>query len=154
MKVLLRLLVLVLLLVAAFAGWAYYRLVTPPADLYLASGEFAGCPERPSCVSSLAQDDRHKVAALGYTGDLSASYVMLHEVVERLGGVIQQEQPDYIHAVFVDRRYGLPLTDDLELLMLQNGRIDVRSVSRFSYDDRGVNRARVEQIRQAFEAIP
>lgn len=154
MKFLLRLIVLVLLIaVAGLAVGAYYTL-TPPPDLYLNKGEFGGCPKRPSCVSSMAKDDLHKVAALGYTGDMGINYVIMHEVVERLGGEIQQEQSGYIHAVFVVQRFGFPLRDDLEVLMLASGRVDVRSASRFAYNDKGSNRARVEQLRQAFEAMP
>jgi uncharacterized protein (DUF1499 family) len=154
MKFLLRLIVLVLLIaVAGLAVGAYYTL-TPPPDLYLNKGEFGGCPKRPSCVSSMAKDDLHKVAALGYTGDMGINYVIMHEVVERLGGEIQQEQSGYIHAVFVVKRFGFPLRDDLEVLMLASGRVDVRSASRFAYNDKGSNRARVEQLRRAFEAMP
>ncbi len=152
MKFLLRLVILLLLLAAGAVAVGAYRTLTPPDDLYLNTGEFAQCPKWASCVSSLAKDDLHRVAALGYTGDMASNYVMLHEVVERLGGEIQQEQPGYIHAVFVEPRFGL--RDDLEVLMLPSGRVDVRSASRFAYDDRGVNRARVEQLRRAFEAMP
>jgi uncharacterized protein (DUF1499 family) len=140
-----------LLLVVAVAFGAY-KTLTPPTHLYFKTGHFSTCPKRPSCVSSLATDDLHRVAALGYSGDFAAGYVMLKEVVERMGGKIEDEQEGYIHAVFVSPK--LKLRDDLELLMLPNGRVDVRSISRFSYDDRGSNRARVEQLRQAFEAMP
>jgi uncharacterized protein (DUF1499 family) len=147
-----RLIVGLLLLALAGVGFGAYRTLTPPGHLYINAGHFGGCPKRPSCVSSLATDDMHRVAALGYSGDSAANYVMLHEVVERLGGRIEDEKEGYIHAVFLTPE--LKLRDDLELLMLPNGRVDVRSISRFSYDDRGSNRARVEQLRQAFEAMP
>jgi uncharacterized protein (DUF1499 family) len=152
LRFLLTCLALLLIAVVTAAGYGIWRTPTPPDDLYLSTGEFAACPQRPSCVSSVAKDDQHKVAALGYTGDMAGNYVMLHEVVERLGGEIKQEQPGYIHAVFMAPRFGL--RDDLEVLMLPNGRVEVRSVSRFAYKDGGTNRARVEQLRQAFEAIP
>ena len=135
-----------------FAGYGVYRSLTPPSDLYSTTGQFAGCPTRPSCVSSMAGDDLHKVAALGYSGDFAANYVMLKEVVERIGGTIEHEREGYIHAVFVTPK--MKFHDDLELLMLPNGRVGVRSISRFAYDDHGVNRSRVEQLRRAFEAMP
>jgi uncharacterized protein (DUF1499 family) len=147
-----RLIVSVLLLALAVIGFGSYRTLTPPGHLYYNAGVFGGCPKRPSCVSSLATDDMHRVAALGYSGDSAASYVMLKEVVERMGGKIEHEKEGYIHAVFLSEK--LELRDDLELLMLPDGHVDVRSISRFSYDDRGANRARVEQLRQAFEAMP
>lgn len=141
-----------LLLLLAGVAFGAYKTLTPPSHLYYQAGHFGSCPTRPSCVSSLATDDLHRVAALGYSGDFAANYVMLKEVVERMGGTIEHEQQGYIHAVFLSPK--LKLRDDLEVLMLATGRVDVRSISRFSYDDRGSNRARVEQLRQAFEAMP
>lgn len=123
-----------------------------PAGLYASTKLFAGCPARPNCVSSVADDDVHRVAALGYTGDPARAVVMLRELLERQGGKIDHEAPDYLHAVFVSPK--LRLRDDLELLVLPEGRIEVRSVSRFGYEDFGVNRERVEELRRSFEAQP
>jgi uncharacterized protein (DUF1499 family) len=147
-----RLIIGLLLLALAFVGFGAWRNFNDPDDLYLATQEFAGCPERPSCVSSKATDDLHRVAALGYTGDMSSAFVLLREVVERLGGKIEQERPDYLHAVFESPE--LKLRDDMELLLLPEGKVEVRSVSRFNWHDRGANRARVEELRRAFEAMP
>lgn len=149
MKALLKLIVVAAL---GLAAYGVYATVTPPKHLYFLSHSFGGCPQRPSCVSSRAEDDQHRVAALGYTGDANTAYAMLREVVEREGGRIQHESPEYLHAVFTSPR--LKLRDDVELLVLPEGRIDVRSVARFGYDDFGENRERVEKIRQGFEAIP
>lgn len=149
MKTLLKLLLLIALIAV---GLGIYKTATTPTDLYVASKQFAGCPARPSCVSSLAEDPAHSVAALGYAGDPSTAYSMLREVIERMGGKVAHESPGYLHAVFITptMRY----RDDLELLMLPEGKIEVRSISRFGYRDFGVNRARVEALRQAFEAVP
>jgi uncharacterized protein (DUF1499 family) len=148
-KTLLSVLTLAALAVVAIG---VYKTLTPPAHLYARTGEFGGCPDRPSCVSSLAQDDTHRVAALAYTGDSSTALSMLREVIERMGGRIEHEKDGYVHAVFTTptMRY----RDDVELLVLPEGRIEVRSVSRFGYRDFGVNRDRVEALRQAFEAVP
>jgi uncharacterized protein (DUF1499 family) len=128
-----------------------YLTATLPDHLYATTGQFSGCPARPSCVSSLAKDDVHRVAALAYTGDAGTALSMLREVIERMGGHIEHESPGYVHAVFTTP--GLRLRDDLELLVLPEGRIEVRSISRFGYRDLG-NRQRVETLRQAFEAVP
>lgn len=143
---------LLLLLVLIVIGAGVYKTMTTPAHLYAVSGSFAGCPPRPSCVSSLAEDDLHRVAALGYAGDALTALSMLREVIERLGGKIAHESPGYLHAVFTTptMRY----RDDLEVLVLPEGKIEVRSISRFGYRDFGVNRERVERLRQAFEAVP
>lgn len=143
-----------LLLIAAIAvvGLGIYKTLTPPADLYVRTQSFAACPPRPSCVSSVATDDQHRVAALGYTTDSSTAFSLLREVVERMGGQILDETPEYLHAVFVSAK--MRYRDDLELLVLPGGKIEVRSVSRFGYKDFGVNRERVENLRRAFEAMP
>lgn len=147
-----RLFTVLLLAALAVAAVGAYLNFTSPGDLYRETKVFGGCPERPSCVSSLATDDLHRVAALGYTGDMSTAYALLREVIERIGGSIEYEDAGYIHAVFVSPRAGL--RDDLEVLMLPDGRVEVRSVSRVSWHDMGKNRTRVEELRRAFEAMP
>ena len=143
---------LVLIAALMVVGTGVYKTLDTPAHLYAETGRFAGCPERPSCVSSLAADDEHRVAALGYAGDALTALSMLREVVDRMGGRIEHESAGYLHAVFTTptMRY----RDDLELLVLPEGRIEVRSISRFGYRDFGVNRSRVEQLRRSFEAVP
>jgi uncharacterized protein (DUF1499 family) len=147
-KTLAKLLLLAVLLVI---GAGIYCTVTQPDHLYATTGQFSGCPARPSCVSSLAKDDVHRVAALAYTGDAGTALSMLREVIERMGGHIAHESPGYVHAEFTSPQ--LHLRDDLELLVLPQGKIEVRSISRFGYKDLG-NRQRVEALRQAFEAVP
>lgn len=149
MKIL-AIMVLVLALIVVSVG--VVQTLRTPEHLYAKAGSFAGCPARPSCVSSLAQDDEHRVAALGYAGDALTALAMLREVVERMGGRIEHESAGYLHAVFTTptMRY----RDDLELLVLPEGKIEVRSISRFGYRDFGVNRDRVEQLRRGFEAVP
>lgn len=56
---------------------------------------------------------------------------------------------NYIHAVF--QTPTMKYRDDLELLVGTDGQIKVRSISRFGYRDFGVNRARVEALREAYE---
>lgn len=143
---------LLLLAAVAVTGLGVYKTLTAPGDLYAFTQTFAGCPPRPSCVSSVVEDDQQRVAGLVYAGDASTAFSMLHEVVERMGGKIAHESPGYLHAVFETPT--MHYRDDLELLVLPEGRIDVRSVSRFGYRDFGVNRDRVEALRQAFEAQP
>lgn len=149
MRMLVKLLLLAALVVA---GLGVYRTLRPPADLYAITGNFPGCPQHANCVSSLAGDDAHRVAALAYTGDDLTALSMLREVIERMGGHIEHEAPGYVHAVFTSPR--LHLRDDLELLVLPEGRIELRSISRFGYGSFGINRQRVEELRRAFEAVP
>jgi uncharacterized protein (DUF1499 family) len=66
---------------------------------------------------------------------------------------IVAEQADYLHAECSSLVFGF--VDDLEFQMDRLGRkIHVRSASRTGKYDFGVNRRRVEAIRQAFAAQP
>lgn len=123
-----------------------------PSDLYTSDGKFAGCPSRPSCVSSQATDDEHRVPQLGFSSDPMLAHALLKEVIQRMNGKIVHERPNYLHAVFVSPI--MHFRDDVELLLHPDGTVDVRSVSRFGWWDFGDNRKRVEAIRQQFEAMP
>ena len=105
---------------------------------------FDPVPDSPNCVSSRApQDDStHYVAPLqGVTLDqvTSAALAMPRtELVEQADG--------YAHIVF--RTALLRFKDDLELEQ-EDGVVHVRSASRVGYSDLGVNRKRVEALRDA-----
>lgn len=119
-----------------------YKTVSEPEILYVHSGSLAECPNRPSCVASLAApDSAFHVAPLP-----QASSEQIRDAVIQIGGQIKHQSDGYLHAVFVTPR--MKFHDDLEVL--QDGeQWQVRSVSRFAYRDFDVNRKRVETLRQA-----
>ena len=126
-----------------------YKTFQVPDDLWIITQKFPGCPSRPSCVSSVAQDDVHKVEPLRYAGDAAAARQKLEQVIRRMQLTrIEHATPEYLHVVF--QTPTMHFHDDVELLVQAGGLIQVRSISRFGYGDRGVNRARVEAIREAF----
>ena len=113
--------------------------------------DLAPCPFWSNCVCS--RDDaspRHRIAPFAVSGD----------PVEALGRLkaLLEEQPrteivtateDYLHAVCRTRR---GFADDVEFrLYPEQGVIHVRSASRFGIGDWGVNRKRVEALRQRFQ---
>lgn len=127
------------------------RTLTTPDHLYATSGEFAGCPSRPSCVSSRASSADHQIEPLQYDGQMSVVVSRLERIVTGMEGASSvRRDGNYIHAVFQTPL--MKYRDDLELLVAADGHIDVRSISRFGYRDFGVNRARVESLRQAYAA--
>lgn len=64
---------------------------------------------------------------------------------------IRRDEAAYLHAEF--RSLIFRFVDDVEFLLdADAGVIHVRSASRLGYSDLGVNRRRVEAIRQAFSA--
>lgn len=135
-------------------GWAVYKSLTPPDDRYAVTGTFPDCPSRPSCVSSMDNNPVHAIAPLRYCDDAEAAKERLVSALRAVSGfsALEGEGP-YLHAVYVTptMRY----RDDLELLLRDDGTIDVRSVSRIGYRDFGVNRERVEALRKRYmDAAP
>ncbi|MCH9699088.1 MAG: DUF1499 domain-containing protein [Gammaproteobacteria bacterium] len=109
------------------------------------------CPDSPNCVSSLSNDNKHRVQALQYH-DVSAQEAMsiLYQVLTDMTNPVRQvTEHQYYHAQFNSTVFGF--VDDVYCL-LNTGKthIDIYSASRTGYYDFGVNRKRVEQIRTQF----
>lgn len=69
------------------------------------------------------------------------------------GARIAEEKAGYLRAEYRSALFGF--VDDVELLLDEAAkRIDVRSASRTGYFDFGVNRRRVEEIRDRFAREP
>lgn len=108
----------------------------------------APCPNKPNCVCSEAVDRRHAIAPLTLRGDPAEAWPAIREIIEKLPRTrIISCDGNYLHAEFRTRL--LRFVDDLELLLdAERGRIAVRSASRVGHSDMGVNRKRVESLRQ------
>lgn len=110
-------------------------------------GRLKPCPPAPHCVSSLATDARHRIDAFTLA-DPATGWARVAEVVAaQPRTTLVTREAGYLHAEVVSP-WGV-YTDDLELLLGADGRIDVRSTSRIGYYDFGVNRERVEALRAA-----
>lgn len=111
-------------------------------------GKHLDCADSPNCVSSTATGD-HAVDPLLFADGAEAAHGRLLKILQGLPRTtVVTNRPDYIHAVTRSQLWGFP--DDVEFVF-GDGRIDVRSAARMGYSDLGVNRARVEAIRAAFE---
>jgi uncharacterized protein (DUF1499 family) len=118
---------------------------TPPPKT--PTGTLPPCPNKPNCVSSLAPDEDHR--AEPYRLGPGADWAAVRAAVASMPRTrIVEERPGYLHAEASSRIFRF--VDDLELLRSSSGdRIDVRSASRVGYGDMGVNRERVEALRDA-----
>jgi uncharacterized protein (DUF1499 family) len=118
---------------------------TPPAKTPV--GTLPPCPDKPNCVSSLAPDEDHR--AEPYRLAAGVDWAAVRAAVAAMPRTrIVEERPGYLHAESHSRIFRF--VDDLELLRSKSGdRVDVRSASRVGYGDMGVNRARVESLREA-----
>jgi uncharacterized protein (DUF1499 family) len=109
----------------------------------------APCPSRPNCVSSLADDAAHRIEPLALRVPVERGWPQLRDALASLPRARIVETGDgYLHAEVTSRLFRF--VDDVEVLRVPGtARIDVRSASRVGYSDLGVNRARVESLRDA-----
>ncbi|MEQ1570926.1 MAG: DUF1499 domain-containing protein [Myxococcota bacterium] len=113
-------------------------------------GVLAACPSSPNCVSSDADpaDATHAIAPLAPHGDAADRCARLFRVVSGVPGAGDGWiVGDTLRFEFHTRLF----TDDVDLVCRPH-EVDVRSASRIGYGDAGVNRARVEAIRAAWDA--
>lgn len=114
------------------------------------------CPQSPNCVSSQKWNAGGRVAPIPIEGGPE-------ETLDRFAALIEadpraevvERQRIYLRAEY--RSALLRFIDDLELLVDEEGGVvHVRSASRLGWSDGGVNRRRVEALRQAFaqELVP
>jgi uncharacterized protein (DUF1499 family) len=147
--------VVVLLLVVVI--WVGIRLVFPdsptilagtrPDNLGIHEGKLLSCPTTPNCVSSQSTDLEHSIAPLTYQSSATDAIANLKSIIQsQERAKIIAETDNYLYAEFASRWMGF--VDDVEFYANQaTGKIEVRSASRLGESDLGVNRQRVESIR-------
>ncbi len=148
--------VLVVLAVVGF-GRAGFLAGSAPKALGVQDGRLVAPSTTPNSVSSQAdlypdhpQRDYARVAPLRYAGNGAAAMAKLAAVLRQTdGATIVTERPDYIQVRFETAL--LRFNDDAEFwLDSAPGLIQVRSASRIGQSDLGVNRQRIESIRNRF----
>jgi uncharacterized protein (DUF1499 family) len=144
------------LVVALLGGVAMLALLSlfagRPPDLGVKDGRLAPCPNSPNCVCTLATDDAHRIEPLAYDGTAEEAMARLKAALAALPRTrVVTETPDYLHAECTSLVFRF--VDDVEFL-IDRGRkvIHFRSASRVGRSDLGVNRRRMEALRQAFAA--
>lgn len=157
------LLVAALVLVGAIAGIALHTSLAKggtvfagkrPSYLGVTDGKLARPKSTPNCVSSQADpaDAGHFVAPIRFSGTAVDAMAVLRGIVEDGGRtLVLKHEANYLYAEYRSKLMGF--VDDVEFLASENeGVIHVRSASRLGRRDFGVNRARIEAIRERFEA--
>jgi uncharacterized protein (DUF1499 family) len=119
-----------------------------PDNLGVHDGRLAPCPGSPNCVCTYDTDPGHAIAPIPFTGDPAEAMGRLKRVLAELPRVeIVKEEGRYLHAEF--RSLVFRFADDVEFLIDPEARvIHFRSASRAGRSDLGVNRRRMEDIRQ------
>jgi uncharacterized protein (DUF1499 family) len=121
---------------------------TRPQDLGEVSGKLRACPESPNCVSSDAEDPDHRIAAIAIVGPPELAFEAARQIVS--GWPRSEIVSDSLLVMHVECTSAIMrFVDDLELVLRpMRGEIAVRSASRMGYSDMGVNRRRVERLRE------
>jgi uncharacterized protein (DUF1499 family) len=129
-------------------------MTTNSANLGVVGGKLRPCPETPNCVCSTDGDSAHHIEPLAFIGDPDDAMSRLKAVLAgQTRTRLVAEEPDYLHAECTSLVFRF--VDDLEFYLVRlEKKIHVRSASRAGKYDFGVNRRRVEAIRQSFAARP
>ena len=117
-----------------------------------ADSELPPCPSSPNCVSSRDPDPARRVDPIPFRGTPEEAREALETAVRSLPrATIVAASGSLVRAEFRTR---LGFVDDVEFRIDEAaGVIHVRSASRKGYWDLGVNRRRVEAIREAFGSV-
>ena len=107
---------------------------------------------KPNSVSSFATTETHRIDPIRFTGEPAGAFARLRAIVAAQSGATPvTTRPDYLYAEYSTPMLGF--VDDVEFLLdAAAGVIHVRSASRLGHTDFGMNRKRVETIREAFGA--
>lgn len=137
-------------LLAGGLAWRARLSRTRPPSLGLLDGRLRPCGDRPNAVSSEDPRPEHHVEPLAFTGFPDEAMARLQRMLAaRPGARVTASAGPYLHAEFRSRLWGF--VDDVEFRVDAAARvIHVRSASRQGYSDLGVNRKRVEALREAF----
>eukprot|EP00898_Chlorokybus_atmophyticus_P004290 jgi/Chlat1/4862/Chrsp31S00374 len=113
----------------------------------VAQRKFRPLPNKPNWVSSQADpsDKLHYFAPLTYSGDVATARKKLEDTLKTFPRVqIERSDGNYLHAVFTSMI--MRFKDDVEFLF-SDGTLHVQSSSRVGYGDMGVNRKRMNSIK-------
>lgn len=132
---------------------------TPPGDLGVHEGKLKRPSATANSVSSQAllwpahpQREDADIAPLALRGDGPATMAKLKALLQSLpGATIVDSRADYLYVQFTTRV--MKFVDDAEFWFdAENGVIQVRSSSRVGSRDFGVNRQRIEALREKLAA--
>jgi uncharacterized protein (DUF1499 family) len=112
-------------------------------------GKIRPCPTTPNCVSSLALIPAAQVLPLATAGTIP--WTAVRSAVEHAGGTIMLDQEAYLWATFTSTVFRF--VDDLEIRRDPDGTLQVRSASRVGSSDLGVNRRRVNALRDRLREL-
>ncbi|PJZ53017.1 DUF1499 domain-containing protein [Leptospira adleri] len=128
---------------------------TRPTTLGAQNGKLGLCPQTPNCVSSFVpeSDAEHNIKPLSYKGTPEEGKAKLKAAIGEIARTeIIKEDSNYLYVEFTSLIWRF--IDDVEFLFDPNSStIHVRSASRLGKSDLGVNRKRIEAIREKISKL-
>ena len=126
-----------------------------PSGLGMKGGKLKVCSWKPNCVNSTADaaaDAAHYADPLKFSGPAPKAWAAALTIIKTAPRVnIVTENATYLYCEYRSKSMGY--VDDVELsLDAAAGLIHVRSASRLGVRDFGVNRARIEALRDRLTA--
>ncbi|MFN5899830.1 MAG: DUF1499 domain-containing protein [Planctomyces sp.] len=137
---------------AGCGGLLVMSLAAPaPGNLGVRGGRLAACPGSPNCVSTQAENQEHWIEPLQTEAADDSAISLLAEIMrEQPRTTIVEQTGDYLRVEF--RSFLFRFCDDVEFYHdRRSGLVHFRSASRVGHSDLGVNRRRMEQIREQFQ---
>ena len=120
----------------------------PPTTI----GSFTDCPEKPNCVSTKNTHSKTYIDPIKYVVSKDEAKKLLFMTLESfVDSRVINEKDNFIYIEFVSEIFGF--VDDVEFYFNKPGIIEFRSASRIGYSDLGVNRNRMESIRNKFNDL-
>lgn len=117
----------------------------------LVEGKLTKCPDKPNCICSEFEADVSHYIEPVVLSEMTMSEVLsrLKNAIREMGGSIQAENGNYLAATFTSSIFRF--VDDLEIRIDTDQRaIHLRSASRVGYSDRGINRNRIESLKNLY----
>ena len=114
-------------------------------------GKLSKCPDKPNCICTEFEADlTHYVEPIAYSPRTPSEVLTrLKNSIAEMGGNIRTERNNYLAATFTSSFFRF--ADDLEIRVdTDRQMIHFRSASRVGYSDRGVNKKRVERLKNLF----
>ena len=117
----------------------------------LVEAKLTKCPDTPNCLCSEYKSDvDHYVEPLVISEQRATEVLSrLKTVILRMGGSINVEKADYLAATFTSSIFRF--VDDLEIRVdPDKNQVQLRSASRVGHGDGGVNRKRIERLKNIY----
>lgn len=126
-----------------------------PENIGLQNGKLADCPSSPNCVCSQQDknDEEHFIDSLPFS---SSPALALEKIKTALNEIprtkIVSETENYLHVECTSLIFRF--TDDLEIFIDESSKqIHFRSASRVGHSDLGVNRKRVNKLKERLKGL-